>query len=157
MEGCRIAQSLPIIHSAITASCWINDVDFHIPAMAVFAIGCADGTVGLYLKKEGEVCICFTLICYQILTTLGETNFGLAFVAAISGPVEDLVYQASQGKLAAVGGGDVRIWTIFYPSTASASLVSQKTHSIKADCVANNIHFIAKSTVLVSFLESGDM
>lgn len=76
----------------------------------------------------------------------------------MKGPVEDLDYQSSQGKLAAVGGGDVAIWTIFYAPAASASLASQKTFSIgNANCVVNNVHFITKSTILISLLESGDV
>jgi hypothetical protein len=72
--------------------------------------------------------------------------------------VEDLDYHSGQGKLAAVGGGDIAIWTIYCASAASASLVTQKTYSIRIpNCVANNVHFITKNTVLVSLLESGDV
>jgi len=85
-------------------------------------------------------------------------SFELTLVVMIGGPVEDLDYQPNHGKLAAVGGGDIAIWTLFCTSNMYASLVTQQTCSIrKMGDIVTNVHFIAKDTVIVSFLESGDL
>jgi len=55
VEKHRVSQSLPAISSPITASCWVTNLGDHISAVAGFIIGCADGTVVLYLRKGKEV------------------------------------------------------------------------------------------------------
>jgi len=113
-----------------------------------------------YIWERRERCVVlFPFIYFPECNPHHELNkFNLAFVVTMRGPVEDLDYHSGQGKLAAVGGGDITIWTIFYSSSAPASLVSQKTYCIcTPNCVANNVHFITENTLLVSLLESGDV